>query len=214
MIDRDHALPLAHQAQLLELSRGSLYYVPVPISQADLELMREIDRLHTDYPFCGARMLRDLLRKRGYRIGRTKSITREHLPLRVDDQYQIGRNVIWQYVHVRHKERMISTLPLLSQHTVSIWVADTEILFRPVGEEELLLIRAFNFAAFPPRLPEQPIFYPVCNVRYAEEIASKWNAPGGSRLRDALRGRKEVLNEIRKASSRRQGARRVLDSSR
>ena len=70
MIDRDHALPLAHQAQLLELSRGSLYYVPVPISQADLELMREIDRLHTDYPFCGARMLRDMLSKRGYRIGR------------------------------------------------------------------------------------------------------------------------------------------------
>ena len=70
MIDRDHALPLAHQAQLLELSRGSLYYVPVAISQADLELMREIDRLHTDYAFCGARMLRDLLRKRGYGIGR------------------------------------------------------------------------------------------------------------------------------------------------
>ena len=70
MIDRDHALPLTRQAEILELSRGSLYYVPVPISQADLELMREIDRLHTDYPFCGARMLRDLLRKQGYRIGR------------------------------------------------------------------------------------------------------------------------------------------------
>jgi hypothetical protein len=109
----------------------------------------------------------------------TKSITREHLPLRADDHYQIGRNVIWQYVHVRHKKRMIATLPLLSEHTVSIWVADTEILFRPVGEEELSLIRALNFAAFPPRLPEQPIFYPVCNFRYAEEIASKWNAPGG-----------------------------------
>jgi|GEM_PF-2275171 len=58
MIDRDHPLPLAHQAQLLELSRGSLYYVPVPISAADLELMRGIDPLHTDYPFAGARMLR------------------------------------------------------------------------------------------------------------------------------------------------------------
>jgi putative transposase len=48
MIDRDHALPLAHQAQLLELSRGSLYYVPVPVSQADLDVMREIDKLHLD----------------------------------------------------------------------------------------------------------------------------------------------------------------------
>ena len=70
MIDRNHALPLTHQAQLLELSRGSLYYVPIPISQADLELMREIDRLHTDHPFAGARMLRDMLRLRGDRIGR------------------------------------------------------------------------------------------------------------------------------------------------
>ena len=70
MIDRDHALPLVHQAQLLQLSRGSLYYVPVPISQADLDLMREIDMLHTDYPFAGARMLRGMLRKKGHRIGR------------------------------------------------------------------------------------------------------------------------------------------------
>lgn len=70
MIDRDHALPLAHQAQMLELSRSSLYYVPVPISQADLDLMREIDVLHTDYPFAGARMLRGMLRNKGHRIGR------------------------------------------------------------------------------------------------------------------------------------------------
>jgi putative transposase len=70
MIDRDHALPLAHQAQLLELSRGSLYYVPIPISPADLDLMREIDKLHTEYPFAGARMLRDFLKLRSYRVGR------------------------------------------------------------------------------------------------------------------------------------------------
>jgi putative transposase len=70
MIDRDHALPLSHQAELLDVSRSSLYYVPVPISKADLELMREIDRLHTDYPFAGARMLRDILRNKGYSVGR------------------------------------------------------------------------------------------------------------------------------------------------
>jgi putative transposase len=70
MIDRDHALPLARQAELLKLSRSSLYYQPTPISLADLELMREIDRLHTDYPFAGARMLRDMLRNKGDRVGR------------------------------------------------------------------------------------------------------------------------------------------------
>ena len=70
MIDRDHALPLSHQAELLNLSRSSLYYLPVPIGDADLGLMREIDRLHTDYPFAGARMLRDMLRRNGYSVGR------------------------------------------------------------------------------------------------------------------------------------------------
>jgi putative transposase len=68
MIDRDHALPLSHQAELLDLCRSGLYYKPAPISDTDLSLMREIDRLHTDYPFAGARMLRDMLRKSGYRV--------------------------------------------------------------------------------------------------------------------------------------------------
>lgn len=49
------------------------------------------------------------------------------------------------------------------------------ILFRPVGEAELELIKNNNFKAFPPRLPQQPIFYPVLNQKYAEEIAQRWN---------------------------------------
>lgn len=70
MIDRDDALPLTRQADLLQLSRGSLYYVPVPISTADLELMRQLDKLHLEYPFAGARMLRDVLKGLGYQVGR------------------------------------------------------------------------------------------------------------------------------------------------
>jgi putative transposase len=65
MIDGDHDLSLTRQADLLQLSRGSLYYVPMGPSKADLELMREMDRIHTDFPFMGARQLRDQLRKRG-----------------------------------------------------------------------------------------------------------------------------------------------------
>lgn len=75
MIDRDHDLSLTRQADLLELSRGSLYYVPIGPSKADLELMREMDRIHTDFPFMGARQLRDQLRKRSYRVGR-RHVTR------------------------------------------------------------------------------------------------------------------------------------------
>ena len=70
MIDRDHALPLTRQAEILEISRGSLYYTPLPLSKTDLAVMRLIDRLHTDHPFAGARMLRDMLRPHGYPMGR------------------------------------------------------------------------------------------------------------------------------------------------
>ncbi len=70
MIDRDHALPLARQAQQLDISRGSIYYLPRPVSSADLAIMRRIDELHLLYPFAGSRMLRDLLRQEGVVIGR------------------------------------------------------------------------------------------------------------------------------------------------
>lgn len=53
----------------------------------------------------------------------------------------------------------------------------TTILFRPVGPKELALIAASNFQEFPPRLPEQPIFYPVLNEEYARQIARDWNVP-------------------------------------
>ena len=70
MIDRSHVLPLHRQADLLHLSRSSLYYVPRPVSAADLAVMRRIDELHLDHPFAGSRMLRDLLRGEGVVIGR------------------------------------------------------------------------------------------------------------------------------------------------
>lgn len=50
------------------------------------------------------------------------------------------------------------------------------ILYRPVGPKELDLIAASGYTAFPPRLPEQPIFYPVLNFAYAEQIARDWNS--------------------------------------
>lgn len=54
--------------------------------------------------------------------------------------------------------------------------ANTITLWRPVGQAELDLIAATDYRRFPPRLPEQSIFYPVCNEGYACEIAEKWNA--------------------------------------
>jgi hypothetical protein len=52
---------------------------------------------------------------------------------------------------------------------------ETITLYRPVGPKELELIRASGYREFPPRLPEQPIFYPVLTEEYAIKIARDWN---------------------------------------
>lgn len=70
MIDRDHELSVSRQAQALGISRGSVYYLPRRVSDADLALMRRIDELHLEYPFAGSRMLRGLLRQEGHDVGR------------------------------------------------------------------------------------------------------------------------------------------------
>ncbi len=54
-------------------------------------------------------------------------------------------------------------------------VDDTITLYRPVGSEELALVRESGFRRFPPRLPQQPIFYPVISEAYATKIARDWN---------------------------------------
>lgn len=75
MIDRTHTLPVARQCQLLQLARSTAYYQPKPVSDTALTLMRRIDELHLQYPFAGARMLRDLLRQEGYAMGRRQVAT-------------------------------------------------------------------------------------------------------------------------------------------
>ncbi len=70
MIDRSHGLPLTGQAKALGISRGSVYYLARPTSDADLVLMRRIDELHLEHPFAGSRMLRGMLKAEGHDVGR------------------------------------------------------------------------------------------------------------------------------------------------
>ena len=70
MIDRSHDLSITRQAELLGMSRGMVYYLPRPVSDADLALMRRIDELHLEHPFMGARMLRRQLVRAGIHVGR------------------------------------------------------------------------------------------------------------------------------------------------
>ena len=70
MIDRQHDLPITKQAEVLCISRGSVYYLPRPVPEADLAIMRRLDRLHLEFPFAGSRMLRGFLAAEGCKIGR------------------------------------------------------------------------------------------------------------------------------------------------
>ncbi len=87
MIERDHGLPIAKQAKVLGISRGSVYYLPRPVSPADLAIMRRMDELHLDFPFAGSRMLRDLLRQEGVIIGR-RHVARLMKRMRIEALYR------------------------------------------------------------------------------------------------------------------------------
>ena len=67
MIDRGHALSVTKQAEAAGIARSTVYYLPRPVSAADLELMRQIDWLHLEFPFAGARMLPVVWLPRGAR---------------------------------------------------------------------------------------------------------------------------------------------------
>jgi hypothetical protein len=78
-------------------------------------------------------------------------------------------------------------------------------LWRPVGPDELELIEVSAYRAFPPRLPEQPIFYPVLNEAYAVQIARDWNVPAsGAGFVTRFAVRREFIDryEVRQAGAR------------
>jgi hypothetical protein len=82
---------------------------------------------------------------------------------------------------------------------------ETVTLWRPVGPEELALIRESGMRAFPPRLPDQPIFYPVLSEDYAIKIARDWNVPAsGAGFVTRFQVRRDFLDRhpVREAGGR------------
>ena len=67
---------------------------------------------------------------------------------------------------------------LIEQDVVFIKIGMSTTLYRPTGQIELDLVKESGFKKWPPRLPEQPIFYPVTNEGYAVQIARDWNTKG------------------------------------
>ncbi len=72
MIDKEAKLPITRQCELVELPRSSAYYKPVGIAARDLELMRLIDQVYTEFPFFGSRQMRRMLRAMGHEVGRRR----------------------------------------------------------------------------------------------------------------------------------------------
>jgi putative transposase len=72
MINRANPLPITQQCRILDLSRSSVYYKPVPLADSELALMRRIDEIHLKLPFYGNRKIRDQLQREGHKVNRKK----------------------------------------------------------------------------------------------------------------------------------------------
>jgi putative transposase len=124
MIDPGHELPITRQAQLLEISRASVYYLPQPTPQADLVLMREIDRLHLEHPFAGSRMLRDMLRLQGHEVGRKHVATLMH---------KMGIEALYRKANTSRRHAAHRIYPYLLRGLVidrpnQVWAMDTSYI--------------------------------------------------------------------------------------
>ena len=134
MIDRTSKISIKQQCALLKLSRSTAYYKPVEVSEADIKLMRRIDELHLQYPFAGSRMLRDLLKQIGYKIGRRhvrtlmKKMGINALYRKPNTSRRLARNLIYPY--------LLKDLPIVRPNQV--WAAD--ITYIPMRRGFLYLI--------------------------------------------------------------------------
>ncbi len=141
MINRTHALPVVRQCQLLGLSRSTVYYQPMPVSTPDLVLMRRIDALHLDYPFAGARMLRDFLRRDGHAVGRrhVASLMR-----------RMGIEAVYRKPHTSQGHPAHRVYPYLLRHLEithpnHVWAAD--ITYIPMQRGLVYLFAVLDWAS-------------------------------------------------------------------
>lgn len=141
MIDRTHPLPIGRQCQVLRLARSTAYYQPRSGPDTTLALMRRIDELHLQYPFAGARMLRDLLRQEGHAIGRRQVATLMR---------RMGITAIYRKPRTSQRHPAHRTYPyLLRQLTITrpnhVWAAD--ITYIPMRRGFVYLFAVLDWAS-------------------------------------------------------------------
>ena len=141
MINRTHTLSVARQCQILRLSRSTVYYQPAPVSATALALMRQIDELHLAYPFAGARMLRDLLRRAGHTIGRRHVATLMR---------RMGIEAVYRKPHTSQRHPIHKVYPYLLRHLAvtrpnHVWAAD--ITYIPMQRGFVYLFAVLDWAS-------------------------------------------------------------------
>ncbi|MDX1252958.1 MAG: IS3 family transposase [Gammaproteobacteria bacterium] len=141
MIDRTHDLPVTRQCQILNLARSTAYYEPTPASPEELALMRRIDQRHMEFPFAGARMLRDLLRQEGHDgIGRKRVRTLMR---------KVGIEALYQRPNTRRRHGSHPIFPYLLrelrvERPNQVWAAD--ITYIPMRRGFVYLAAVMDWA--------------------------------------------------------------------
>jgi len=141
MIDRTHELSVSRQCQLLEIGRSSYYYQAVPVSQADVDLMRLIDEIHLKYPFYGSRKIREELKDRGFKVGRGHVRTL---------MWKMGIEALYQKPrlsepHPGHKIYPYLLRGLEISRANQVWAAD--ICYLPMAKGFCYLVAVMDWAS-------------------------------------------------------------------
>jgi len=141
MIDRTHELSVSRQCQLLEIGRSSYYYQAVPVSQADVDLMRLIDEIHLKYPFYGSRKIREELKDRGFKVGRGHVRTL---------MWKMGIEALYQKPRLSEPHPGHKIYPYLLRNMEitqanEVWVAD--ICYLPMAKGFCYLVAVMDWAS-------------------------------------------------------------------
>ena len=141
MIDRAHELPVSRQCRLLDIGRSSYYYQAVPVSQADVDLMRVIDEIHLKYPFYGSRKVRDELKARGIKVGRghVRTLMRK---MGIEALYQKPR---LSEPHPGHKIYPYLLRDMEITRANQVWAAD--ICYLPMAKGFCYLVAVMDWAS-------------------------------------------------------------------
>lgn len=141
MIDRAHPIPITKQCGILEVSRSSFYYQPVPFPEGELALMRRIDEIHLKLPFYGSRRIRDQLQREGYKVNRKKVRRLMHL-MGISALYPKRRTCVPDR---GHKIYPYLLRDLTIERSNQVWCAD--ICYIPMARGFLYLVAIMDWAS-------------------------------------------------------------------